>query len=558
MTSVTEIEAELDKLNSVKRTMAQNLGLLVLSLLVFASTGLLNASWMSVVILVIVLLIHESGHWIGMKLFGYRDVRMLFIPFVGAAVSGRELGISGERRAIVYLLGPVPGILLGLISGYLYLRWRQPVLLTYYITSLLINGFNLLPIFPLDGGQFFETVLFSRHPAVELIFRVLAALALAGLAFKLSSPVLGGLALATLVATRESYLQSKILSRLRETRQPTLQQPPIRIPHECLESILPDLSTGLRQKNIQAKILARRADSIWQRFCRRSPRLRSSVALLTVYAGIWMLGTMAVVWMRNDCTILPKQVSDERMKVHALAFGALINASNRDPLYHLAKPDADEQSKEANRRYLADWWDVHSKPELLAMLQRLRVGLHRQRFREMKALLQPVPIEYAFEAAAKGVNVSVRNGGRLVNVIVPKPKDNDEVIHRLVVLYYMQTPEVEVKGRKTPLISAWDFGRYVTVCTFGYRSGYLTETETWDLMLPMARRIQLSYNSWQEYADDYLRGRAFWSLGQMRENGAVLRRLALILQTPKYPWGQIRWEEPLNDGFVAFDPLNPD
>lgn len=35
-----------------------------------------------------VLLFHELGHYVAMRLFGYRDVRMFFVPFFGAAVSG--------------------------------------------------------------------------------------------------------------------------------------------------------------------------------------------------------------------------------------------------------------------------------------------------------------------------------------------------------------------------------------------------------------------------------------------------------------------------------------
>jgi hypothetical protein len=50
------------------------------------------------VILVGVLLFHELGHYAGMRLFGYRDVRMFFIPFFGAAVSGKRGGVARGKR----------------------------------------------------------------------------------------------------------------------------------------------------------------------------------------------------------------------------------------------------------------------------------------------------------------------------------------------------------------------------------------------------------------------------------------------------------------------------
>ena len=48
--------------------------------------------------LVGVILFHELGHFAGMKLFGYRDVKMFFIPFLGAAVSGRRDRWPGGRK----------------------------------------------------------------------------------------------------------------------------------------------------------------------------------------------------------------------------------------------------------------------------------------------------------------------------------------------------------------------------------------------------------------------------------------------------------------------------
>ena len=41
----------------------------------------------------------------------------------------------------------------------------------------LINGFNLLPVYPLDGGRLLNQILFSRNRYLEGIFQVVAALA---------------------------------------------------------------------------------------------------------------------------------------------------------------------------------------------------------------------------------------------------------------------------------------------------------------------------------------------------------------------------------------------
>jgi hypothetical protein len=45
-----------------------------------------------------------------MRIFHYRDVRMFFIPFFGAAVSGRHYNIAGWKKAVVSMMGPVPAL----------------------------------------------------------------------------------------------------------------------------------------------------------------------------------------------------------------------------------------------------------------------------------------------------------------------------------------------------------------------------------------------------------------------------------------------------------------
>src|SRR5438067_1346578 len=69
--------------------------LLVLTLAAFILTQLKSSgSALNIAMIVAVLLFHELGHYAGMRVFGYRDVRMFFVPFLGAAVSGRRDGTA--------------------------------------------------------------------------------------------------------------------------------------------------------------------------------------------------------------------------------------------------------------------------------------------------------------------------------------------------------------------------------------------------------------------------------------------------------------------------------
>jgi len=179
-------------------------------------------------VLVAVLLFHELGHWVGMRLFGYRETSIFFIPFFGAATSGVNAEATATQRMLVYLLGPVPGLLLGIAlllgresGGAIGALWTaQPLLADRAVWMLLaINFLNLLPILPLDGGHIARLLLFGRHPWSEVAFRVLALLGLFGLGLLLGAPLLGVLAGVSALALPQALRTARLGRELAKLRR---------------------------------------------------------------------------------------------------------------------------------------------------------------------------------------------------------------------------------------------------------------------------------------------------------------------------------------------------
>ena len=98
-------------------------------------------SWFAVLLLVSVILIHEAGHFIAMKFFGYKGVNMTFVPFVGAYVSGTATNLSRKNKLIVLLAGPVPGIIIGCILFYLHQNNFEGIYYQLAMPFLLLNVF---------------------------------------------------------------------------------------------------------------------------------------------------------------------------------------------------------------------------------------------------------------------------------------------------------------------------------------------------------------------------------------------------------------------------------
>ena len=183
------------------RTSASSSALLLIgSLVLFGLVAAPNRSVMDVVMVMGVILLHELGHWVAMRLCGYQDARIFFIPFFGAGTSGRSPDASPWKEGLVLLAGPLPGLLLAIPVLVLGTAQHDELLRRTGFTLLGINAFNLLPLVPLDGGRLFLLVLFGRHPALESGFRVCAAAGLGALAFWLRDFVLGALAMFMVVS----------------------------------------------------------------------------------------------------------------------------------------------------------------------------------------------------------------------------------------------------------------------------------------------------------------------------------------------------------------------
>jgi len=143
------------------------------------------------VVLLVVLTIHELGHVLGMALCGYRDLSMLYLPFLGAVAIGKTDRPTPWKELLVLFMGPMPGLFAS-IGILLWIPEPPGWLYEGALFALILNGFNLLPFTPLDGGQIWDILLFRRFPRLQMAFQLLSALALFAVgAFLLQSIALG-------------------------------------------------------------------------------------------------------------------------------------------------------------------------------------------------------------------------------------------------------------------------------------------------------------------------------------------------------------------------------
>ncbi len=118
----------------------------------------------------LVLLIHEFGHFFAMKAFNYNNVKLFVLPLLGAYVTGKKSVISQRQMAVVVLAGPVPGIIMGiclLMYTDMHPNDRLEMLGKIFLG---LNFFNLLPFMPLDGGRLLETLFINHNHVLRVVF----------------------------------------------------------------------------------------------------------------------------------------------------------------------------------------------------------------------------------------------------------------------------------------------------------------------------------------------------------------------------------------------------
>lgn len=211
-----EVAAGLALLENPVRDPKREAGIFALTLLGFAAVGLMAWSPMQLALLVGVILIHEGGHFLAMKAFGYANPRIFFVPGLGAVTAARKSSGNPIHELVVLLMGPVPGILIGIALVFAYREWRWILLADAAKMFLTLNLFNLLPIAPLDGGRFLEIAWFKRVPVLATGLRLLSVAALAWLGYQDGTPGLFVLAFLFLVPIRESMRSAKAEAGLRK------------------------------------------------------------------------------------------------------------------------------------------------------------------------------------------------------------------------------------------------------------------------------------------------------------------------------------------------------
>jgi Zn-dependent protease len=288
-----DVLAEIELLQKGQSNWRSSIWLLVITGVAFFLAGGMQQSFKTALLLIPILLFHELGHYLAMYIFKYRNLKMFFIPFFGAAVTGRKYNIAAWKKVVVSLMGPVPGIVLGCILAAAGIYRQNELVVSAAMLCIFINGFNLLPLLPFDGGHVVGTILFSRHRLLDAVFRVLTALGILVLAFALQAKFLTFIGIVSLLAVGTSFKLAQVTEKIRAMNLPPATSDSDEIPLPTADAIATQLKEKF-PKGRNSKQLAEHALMVFDTLNSKPPGWAASIFFLLVHAGAFVAAFLGV------------------------------------------------------------------------------------------------------------------------------------------------------------------------------------------------------------------------------------------------------------------------
>jgi Zn-dependent protease len=135
------------------------------SMFVSAAFYVWVGGWWFGIGLIVLLFVHEMGHVVEANRQGLPVSVPIFIPFMGALITMKQMPHNALREARLAIAGPLLGSAGALLLYLLAHVYDSQQLKALAFLGFLINLFNLLPVIPLDGGR----ITAALHPALWFV-----------------------------------------------------------------------------------------------------------------------------------------------------------------------------------------------------------------------------------------------------------------------------------------------------------------------------------------------------------------------------------------------------
>jgi stage IV sporulation protein FB len=133
--------------------------------LLFAG-AVITGQFMQLLTLFLIILVHEFGHVAAANYCGWQITEIKLLPFGGEVQMNPSSREHPWEEFWIALAGPISNVVMILVALVLQLFgiWEQEWVRFFIFGNAVIALFNLLPIYPLDGGRILQVLLSLYFP----------------------------------------------------------------------------------------------------------------------------------------------------------------------------------------------------------------------------------------------------------------------------------------------------------------------------------------------------------------------------------------------------------
>lgn len=142
---------------------------------VIIALAVATAHFIELMMVLLIIFVHEMGHGAAASFFSWRIKKIALLPFGGVAEMDEHGNRPLKEELIVVLAGPLQHVWMMALSYLLFIagvfpeKWH----LLFIEYNMMILLFNLIPIWPLDGGKLVFILLSMNNSFQEAHLRAL-------------------------------------------------------------------------------------------------------------------------------------------------------------------------------------------------------------------------------------------------------------------------------------------------------------------------------------------------------------------------------------------------
>ena len=116
----------------------------------------LTGNFRSIIIFSIIILVHELGHFLTGYILGWKCINIHLYPYGGCSNFDVDINVNLWEELLVLMMGPVVQVVFVYLISFFVDNYNLELFQRY---SLWILCFNMLPVYPLDGGKLINLFL---------------------------------------------------------------------------------------------------------------------------------------------------------------------------------------------------------------------------------------------------------------------------------------------------------------------------------------------------------------------------------------------------------------